>query len=146
MKKTFLIFLLSLFVFCSTGYAEMVDNGDGTVTDTKTGLMWQKAETGPKTWKEALKYCEALVLAGYSDWRLPELSELKSIVDSIRDNPTVFPVVKSYNYWSSTTKDGATDYALSVFLKDGEAYAELGGVYPNQKQNGQGVRAVRSGQ
>ena len=46
MRKILLISMLSLFVFCSTGYAEMVDNDDGTVTDTKTGLLWQKAETG----------------------------------------------------------------------------------------------------
>ena len=67
-----MISMLSLFVFCSTGYAELVDNGDGTVTDTKTGLMWQKAETGTMTWKAALAYSDTLVLVGYSDWRLPD--------------------------------------------------------------------------
>jgi len=67
MRKIFLISMLSLFVFCSTGYAELIDNGDGTVTDTKTGLMWQKAEAGTKPWEAALAYCETLGLAGHSD-------------------------------------------------------------------------------
>ena len=150
MRKIFLISMLILFIFCSTGYAELIDNGDGTVTDTKTGLMWQKADVGTKPWQEAFAYCEALVLARHSDWRLPDLNELQSIVNSIRNNPntygTVFPDPMSYNYWSSTAKDGATDHALCVFLKDGETYVELGDVYPGDKHNGQGVRAVRGGQ
>ena len=146
MRKIFLIYMLSLFIFCSTGYAELIDNGDGTVTDTKTGLMWQKADVGTKPWQEALAYCEALVLAKHSDWRLPDLKELQSIVDSIRDNPTAFSDATVCNYWSSTTKDDATDYALSMLLKAGEPYAELGEVYPADKHNGQGVRAVRDGQ
>ena len=149
MRNFFLISILSLFIFCSTGYAEMVDNGDGTVTDTKTGLMWQKAEAGTKTWKEAIAYCESLVLAGHSDWRLPDLNELQSIVDSIGDNPsiyrTAFPDTTSYTFWSSTTKDGATDHALVMLLKGGESYGEFGDVSPGDKHNGQGVRAVRGG-
>jgi len=150
MRKIFLIFMLSLFVFCSTGYAELIDNGDGTVTDTKTGLMWQKVEGGIKTWKEALAYCDTLVLAGHSYWRLPALNELQSIDDSIRDNPsiyrTAFPDDTSSNYWSSTTKDDATDYAWTMFCKTGEVYAKFGEIYTTDKNNGQGVRAVRGGQ
>ncbi|MBU1914685.1 MAG: DUF1566 domain-containing protein, partial [Candidatus Thermoplasmatota archaeon] len=49
-----------------------IDNKDGTVTDTRTGLMWEK-ETAPDTytWEEALRYCEELRLAGHEDWSLP---------------------------------------------------------------------------
>ncbi len=150
MRKIFLITILSLFVCCSTGYAELVDNSDGTVTDTKTGLMWQKAEAGIMTWKAALAYSDTLVLAGFSDWRLPDLKELQSLADSILDNPsiyrTAFPDTTSNNYWSSTTNEDATDYAWAVFCKDGEVYAKPGEVYPGDKLNGQGVRAVRGGQ
>lgn len=71
MKKIFLISILSLFIFCPAGYAELVDNGDGTVTDTKTGLMWQKADAGTMNWETAIAYCKKLMLAGHSDWRLP---------------------------------------------------------------------------
>jgi len=149
-NKLLVIFCWSIFtltcITISNSYAEMVDNDDGTVTDTKTGLMWQKVAAGSKPWNEAIEYCETLVLAGHSDWRLPDLNELQSIVDSIRDNPTVFSHTTVYNYWSSTTKDDATDYALSMLLKAGEPYAELGEVYPANKHNGQGVLAVRDGQ
>jgi hypothetical protein len=57
-----------------------VDNGNGTVTDTSTGLTWQQATApGAYTWKEALAYCENLTLGDRSDWRLPTLKELRSI-------------------------------------------------------------------
>ena len=50
--------------------SNFIDNGDGTVTDTETGLMWQKA-TAPGTynWQNALSYAEGLTLGGHSDWR-----------------------------------------------------------------------------
>ena len=49
-----------------------IDNGDGTVTDTITGLMWQKSDGGEMTIENARTYCSTLTLAGYSDWRLPK--------------------------------------------------------------------------
>lgn len=67
------------------GINAFVDNGDGTVSDTATGLMWQQADNGAGTiWGEALAYCENLSLAGYDDWRLPNIKELHSIVDYSR--------------------------------------------------------------
>ena len=56
------------------------DNGDGTVTDLNTGLMWQ--QTPPSSgfgWEQAGTYCEDLELAGHDDWRLPTLKELFAI-------------------------------------------------------------------
>ena len=82
------------------------DNGDGTITDQRTGLMWQK-DTAPGTysWQDALEYCEKLDLAGHTDWRLPTICELLSIVDYGRCDPAidlVFGAVSSW-YWSSST-------------------------------------------
>jgi len=58
------------------------DNGDGTVTDNVTGLMWQQVvSTTTYNWAQALAYCPKLTLAGHSDWRLPSRIELVSIVD-----------------------------------------------------------------
>ena len=57
------------------------DNGDGTVFDSGTNLVWYKTTVSGKTWAEALKYCENLEFAGHSDWRLPNRNELVSIVD-----------------------------------------------------------------
>ncbi|MCX5885994.1 MAG: DUF1566 domain-containing protein [Proteobacteria bacterium] len=84
------------------------DNGDGVVTDLSTGLMWQKDGSTQKDWEGALSYCETLTLAGYNDWRLPNVNELQSLVDYSRGNPcintTYFSISSSaYDYWASTT-------------------------------------------
>ncbi len=84
-----------------------VDNGNGTVTDNCTGLMWQQqtvsAETYP--WDGALQYCENLDLAGYTDWRLPNVRELQSIVNYGRrgnSNEFILGGVPEW-YWSSSS-------------------------------------------
>ena len=69
----------------SYGINDFQDNGDGTVTDNATGLMWQQADSGNgMDWQSALVYAEDLELAGYNDWRLPDVKELQSIVDYTR--------------------------------------------------------------
>jgi hypothetical protein len=94
-----------------------VDHGDGTVTDTCTGLMWQQDTADVSgdgsidsfgdtvTWCDANNYCDALDLAGHDDWRLPNARELQSIVDYGRINPSIDPVFGALPeyYWSSTT-------------------------------------------
>ncbi|EMI53205.1 Lcl C-terminal domain-containing protein [Rhodopirellula sallentina] len=61
------------------------DNGDGTIADHATGLMWQTMDSGqPMDWKGALAYAEGLVLGGKDDWRLPNVKELQSLVDYSR--------------------------------------------------------------
>ncbi|MBN1766883.1 MAG: DUF1566 domain-containing protein [Prolixibacteraceae bacterium] len=57
------------------------DNGDGTVSDKTTGLMWQKGDNPRMNWFEALKFCQNFELAGYSDWRLPNIKELNTILN-----------------------------------------------------------------
>ncbi len=84
----------------------LVINGDGTVTDTSTGLMWQQETDIQADWESALDYCEALSLAGHDDWRLPIINELQSIQDYSLYNPsvdtTVFPGAMPAPYWSAT--------------------------------------------
>ncbi len=58
-----------------------VDNGDGTVTDLNTGLMWQQTYSGKMTWDDALAEAETFSLAGYDDWLLPTIKELYSLID-----------------------------------------------------------------
>ena len=84
------------------------DNGDGTVTDNLTQLVWQKVPTTTAlTWEQALSYAEGLTLAGVSDWRLPNIKELQSLNDEGAMNPSVnttyFSAIGVKNYWSSTT-------------------------------------------
>ncbi|NOI67133.1 DUF1566 domain-containing protein [Vibrio sp. 99-8-1] len=63
------------------GVNNFLANGDGTVTDQATGLMWQSADDGVRrSWQDSLAYAESSELAGYSDWRLPNIKELQSIV------------------------------------------------------------------
>ena len=85
----------------------LVDNGDGTVTDPNTGLMWQKNASEIKIWSQALSYTESLTLAGYTDWRLPNRNELHSLVDYSRWDPAMDPLLTRSTgltaYWSSTT-------------------------------------------
>jgi len=122
-----------------------VDNGDGTVTDLGTGLMWQQA-TATKTWEQALAYCEALELAGYSDWRLPTWKELQSIVDYEKYNPSIdtkyFPNTEGQPYyWSSTTFIVEKYCAWSVEFRYGAVSSCNDG---NGKDYDGFVRAVRS--
>ncbi|MBU43398.1 MAG: hypothetical protein CMN76_09285 [Spirochaetaceae bacterium] len=95
------------------------DNGNGTVTETTTGLIFQKCSSGQTndasctgtvtnlTWKDALLYCYGLTLAGRSDWRLPALNELKLLLDRSVNNPASnaaqFPNTSNGFYWTSTT-------------------------------------------
>jgi hypothetical protein len=71
------------------------DNGDGTITDNVTGLMWQKADAGEMTWENSVNNASAQTTGGYSDWRLPNPHELMSLFNYETGNPamnaTYFP-------------------------------------------------------
>ena len=130
----------------SETFQELVDNGDGTVADIKTGLMWQQADAGTMTWTDALNYCENLQLANNNDWRLPNRNELQSLVDYSKLDPAIntvkFPDTNSY-YWSSTTMvdNNLQNHAWSVNFAWGHLYS---GVYFVDKSTGNYVRAVRN--
>jgi hypothetical protein len=94
------------------------DNGDGTVSDNLTGLMWEKAPNGTtRTWANAIGYSNALTLGTYSDWRLPNINELESLLNAGESSSAVwlntqgFSGVKGDYYWSSTTFASDADYA-----------------------------------
>jgi hypothetical protein len=84
------------------------DNGDGTISDSFTGLMWQKTQsTNTMSWEDALNYAVSLILAGKSGWRLPNIKELQSLNDTKLIKPSFnksyFAGISAGNYWSSTT-------------------------------------------
>lgn len=118
------------------------DNGDGTVTDITTGLMWQQTETKAMTWEKALDFCGNLNLAGYTDWRLPNIRELSTIVNDSRHEPSIdqayFPGCRPAHYWSSTTNALYPAFAWYVGFDDGRTHG--GG----EKGRRQYVRAVRN--
>ncbi len=138
------------FVRGSTDYGvnDFQDNGDGTVTDNATGLMWTQADDGGEgmTWGQALEYCESLDYAGFDDWRLPNAKELQSLVDYDRSPDTtdsaaidpIFSVTEITNeageadypfYWSSTThvRAGGTGSA-AVYVAFGRGMGSMDGV------------------
>ena len=109
----------------SSVVGRFVANGDGTVTDNCTGLMWQKdTAPGTYTWQSALNYCENLKLAGHTDWRLPNLRELQSLADYSRVNPSMDPIFgeASKYYLSSSTYVDDPDNAWYMFFGNGYLY------------------------
>lgn len=86
---------------------DFVDNKDNTVTDRVTKLVWQQTDDNvKKDYKTAKKYCKNLELGGRSDWRLPHLKELVSVMDFNKFRPAMdekfFKDIKPEFYWSST--------------------------------------------
>jgi ankyrin repeat protein len=81
-----MFFLLNCIVYATESEdtkSRFIDNNDGTVTDTKTKLMWQKKDDGKRrTFNDAVTYCKKLKLSGYSDWRLPNQDEVD---DALRE-------------------------------------------------------------
>ncbi|PTN35132.1 DUF1566 domain-containing protein [Desulfonatronum sp. SC1] len=137
----------------SFGDSIIHDNGDGTVTDTTTGLMWQKCSFGqtwtggqctgsatPRTWQQAMEAAESLTWANQDDWRLPNRNELQSLVDYSLFSPSIAPVFADYteHYWSSTTNAHFPDYAWLVYFFSGD-------VSVSGKPASHYVRAVRAG-
>ena len=119
-----------------------VDNGDGTVNDTCTGLMWQQDNGRPFNWCAALAHCENLDLAGHDDWRLPNVRELQSLVDyGLPTMPTIDPVFVSLSsfYWSSTTDADLPCTAWRVAFGGGTGF-----VAHQSKIFGARLRAVRT--
>lgn len=155
--KGYPMFQPPLFTTPTTMYARMVrenisyginnytDNGDGTITDNATGLMWQQADDGTtRDWENALSYAENLSLAGHSDWRLPNAKELHSILDYTRSrsttsSPAIDPLFSctSFNdpdgnpgqygyYWTgSPLMDGPSPYTDAVYICFGEAQGKM---------------------
>jgi hypothetical protein len=102
----------------SYGLNDFEGNGDGTVTDYATGLMWQQADSGSgMNWEDALAYAENSTLAGYDDWRLPNVKELQSIVDythspSASDVANLGPAIDTDYFNITEIPAGTTDYDM----------------------------------
>jgi len=124
-------------------FASFSKNGN-IVTDSITGLHWQDDAVGSAMiWTRAIDYCENLTLDTYSDWRLPNLKELTSIMNDTKVSPSIDTSVFQYTvsdiYWSSTTYSGNSSYAWLVRFVDGyQSYYDK--TYKSY------VRCVRAGQ
>ncbi|MCP5106860.1 MAG: DUF1566 domain-containing protein [bacterium] len=135
------------------GENDFADNGDGTVSDRATGLMWMKVDSGkPMNWEQALKYAENLKYAGYDDWRLPNVKELQSIVDYTRApdarkksarGAAITPVFELTDmeswFWTGTTH---IENGFGYYVCFGQAFSAW--VRRGKKMNAHGAGAVRS--
>ncbi len=143
-----------------------VDNGDGTITDVNTGLMWEKKSDDGSihdwdtvyTWGDAFAVhvagLNSAVFAGHTDWRVPNVKELLSIVDYERDEPVVDPVFNTGcapactvttcsctvlgGYWSATSNVNSPGSAWALGTFNGNNVIAL-------KNTSVPVRAVRVG-
>jgi formylglycine-generating enzyme required for sulfatase activity len=131
-----------------TNPQSFTDNGDGTVTDNNTGLMWQKTDGGEMTFESASAYCENMVLGGYSDWRLPTGIELFSIHHFDKINPalnTTYFTKTTAEYW--WTGEVRADDATRVWVTNAGGGI---GAHPKSETKSAGgnkyfhVRAVRN--
>ncbi len=112
------------------------DQGDGTVTDTATGLRWKRCSEGQTwssgtcigeaatfNWHQALEHAERVSFAGSDEWRVPTLVELTSIVEPACTDPainlSVFPATPSFAYWSSTPFEYFIRLAWAVYFTSG---------------------------
>jgi len=87
-----------------------LDHGNGTITDTVTGLMWQKSDGGEKSIEAARAYVDSLNLGGHNDWRLPVPLEMLSIFNLQKNNPAMdvsyFPSTGAEYWWTSIRQNG----------------------------------------
>ena len=141
MKKIFLI-MIGVSLSLMADFAR--DDTTQVVTDSKTQLQWKDNAIGSTmTWIDAISHCESLNFATHSDWRLPNLRELTSLVDDSKTplsiDTSVFEYTVSNIYWSSTTSVGRTSYAWYVVFDFGSQGA-------HNKFDSYYVRCVRAGQ
>ena len=132
-----------------------VDHGNGTVTDTRTGLMWKQCLEGQSgadcegtvgkfNWDTAMKIPQTLNqrggFAGYNDWRIPTRDELEGLVMHERTNPAIstgaFPNALASYVWSCSL--GTYCASDAWFIDFDSGHADLG-----NRRYGLGVRLVR---
>lgn len=138
-----------------------------TITDTANGLMWKRCPEGLSgvncengrtekyTWDDAVKHFKHVEYAGYSDWRLPTVDELKTLLycskgkDKYGDcnegsekptiNQKIFPNTETTFFWSGSPFAGSSAYAWSVYFNYGNSFNDF-------RVNSSAVRLVRGGQ
>lgn len=145
-------------ILASTPNEQLQDNGNGTITDTKTGLTWKQCSEGQSgsncsngssesfTWSEALLRAQFINInggfAGFTDWRVPNINELSSLVELQCGLPAInitrFPNTPAGAvYWSASAEAGTNDLVWSVYFGGGNTTG-------NPKHNSLQLRLVRS--
>ncbi|MBP7866612.1 MAG: protein kinase [Acidobacteria bacterium] len=137
-------------------YGHYVDNGDGTVTDTKTGLMWTKTDSRKAAgrgmnWDEAKAWVDGLTTGGHTDWRMPSIRELQSLFDTsykvlAYDNDAYAPLrmcplfAAGGAYWFWSKEESSPGVFRDMSFYDGN----VGEYHRDVRNASYGARGVRS--
>lgn len=144
----------------TTPVSRFQDNGDATVTDRSTGLMWARCPEGlfgadcaaasAFTWEGALIRARDSVLAGYTDWRLPNVKELSSLVEERCSDPAinlaVFPNTPALGFWSASPHAYSSNDTWLTSNGAWIVFFYYGYVGKDYRSDSYRVRLVRTGQ
>lgn len=137
--------------------ARFVDNQDGTVTDTQTGLMWVKNGwrldfVSALTWPEAMEKCSRFSLGGHTDWRLSSVDEWKTLIETGRQAPALVEpnpfenIIIHMPYWSQSEFVVAGGPAIKPDAPSARAYTVMlytGQIHHQKKSDRAFVLPVR---
>ena len=104
------IVLLLIIIIPTVASERFIDNGDGTISDTQTGLMWAGKDNGkPINWKDSWQYCKNYRGGGYADWRMPTLLEIQTLYDPTISGQGKYPTIKliktsAQSLWAAETR------------------------------------------
>jgi hypothetical protein len=108
------------------------DNGDGTISDVRSGLMWLKNTdySAEMNYKDAVNYCKNFKAAGYSDWRLPQKSEIEAMEISSYVDWNAYLITCGFSripphFWTSSkvTNPSGVDIVSLFFLNPGHCFS-----------------------
>ncbi len=142
--QIFMALIFGMVLLTAPAWAEFTEQGNGTVLDTQSDLIWQQGndqnQNKGRTWDQARDYCQALVLDGYTDWRLPDKDELAGLVNTKRVDPAIDPIfaAQSAGYWTASDLVSNSKSAWTILFYYGALTALDKDTYQN-------VRCVRAG-
>ncbi len=102
-----LALLLSIPVLASERF---IKNGDGTISDTQTGLMWADKDNGlPINWEDGRQYCRNFRGGGHMDWRMATLAEIQTLYDPAIGAQSGYSIIKliyttAQSLWAEETR------------------------------------------
>ena len=112
-----------------------VSTGGGVVTDTKTGLTWQRMNVGTYNWGDARTYCSQLVLEG-GGWRSPSIQELESLVDTTQNtlliDAAMFPGTPGSMFWSGSGIQNDATMGWTIDFSQGYAFRPITAMLPTR--------------
>jgi len=122
------------------------DNGNGTITDQETGYTWFRCSAGQvwsdgrckgrailRNFDDAQAWAAQAQVANLSNWRIPEIDEMSSIIEKDCRSPAVdinaFPGIEPESYWSNKDNFWSSSMAWSLFFFKGDYYSQQGKVF-----------------